>query len=290
MNKDDFRQEVDRLSAGTRVDVKKVPLWFTGTLAALDALGKQKEMVEHPGHRGSSRETPLMELLEQILPGSISVMKGFAINSLMATSKEQDLLVVDRNIAGKVLPQESYFPIEACLASIQVKSTLTRSTIRDAVLNCITVKKLFGWPLVEEQESDAGYDKLCFGIFGYACDWELEELAEVITDEMAVVKRHLWPNEIYVLGKGMVIPGDERGVSMDHKTMFTGSDFRSVGHIGAEPALPKSEAYAFLWFIANIIDHCMQQRKERAIPSYMNYWFHTLITQIEVSRQIEDKK
>ena len=68
--------------------------------------------------------------------------------------EEQDLLLVDRNIGGRLLPGESYFPIEPCLASVQVKSTLTRTQIRDATVNCISIKRLFGWPLVHEDQSD----------------------------------------------------------------------------------------------------------------------------------------
>ena len=59
----------------------------------------------------------------------------------------------------------------------------------------------------------------------------------------------------YVLGKGLLIPGHDGGVPLDRSTMFTGPRYRRVREHGA-PGLPVSEAYPFLWFLSNIIDHC----------------------------------
>ena len=203
--------------------------------------------------------------------------------------EEQDLLLVDRNIGGRLLPGESYFPIEPCLASVQVKSTLTRTQIRDATVNCISIKRLFGWPLVHEDQSDREYDKLCYAVFSYGSRSELDRLADVLNDELAQVSRHLWPNMFYVLGKGLLIPGDDRGVPFDSSTMFTGPRFRTVKNVGAEPALPASEAYAFLWFLSNIIDHCMEQRGQRESPNLQRYWFYALSYQTRLNQTLQGK-
>ena len=132
MNREKFLQKVSKLGAGMEVDAHRMPKWFEESLKALEAFGKQKEGVKHPGHRGTSRENPLQGLLDRMLPATVSVEKGFAVNRWMAESKEQDLLVVDGNISGRLFPEEDYFPIESCLASIQVKSNLTRAEIRKA--------------------------------------------------------------------------------------------------------------------------------------------------------------
>ena len=190
----------------------------------------------------------------------------------MNESKEQDLLVVDQDIGARLFPEENYFPIEPCLASVQVKSTLTRTEIRDAAVNCISIKRLFGWPLVPEDQSDPEYDKLCYAVFSYGSPSTLDRLAAVLNDELAPVSRHLWPNMFYVLGKGLLIPGHDRGVPFDRSTMFTGSTYRPVQDVRA-PGLPASEAYAFLWFLSNIIDHCMEQRGNRERLNLQRYWF-----------------
>ena len=162
MNREEFLRKVSKLDGGMEVNAQRMPKWFEKSLAVLEALGKQKEGVEHPGHRGTSRENPLQELLDRMLPATMSVEKGFAVNHWMAESKEQDLLVVDSNISGRLFPEENYFPIESCLASIQGKSNLTRAEIREVTINCASIKRLFGWPLVEQEKSDDAYDTLCY--------------------------------------------------------------------------------------------------------------------------------
>lgn len=284
MNREEFRTAVAELTDGVKVNFEKLPKWFEATLSTLDALGKQKAGVHHPGHRGTAREHPLQDVLANMLPSSFLIEKGFAINHFMTESKEQDLLVVDRNNGARLLPEENYFPIEPCLASVQVKSTLTRTQIRDAAINCVSVKRLFGWPLVPEEQSNREYDKLCYAVFSYGSPSTLDRLAAVVNDELATVSRHLWPNMFYVLGKGLLIPGHDGGVPLDRSTMFTGPTYRHVGEYGA-PGLPVSEAYPFLWFLSNIIDHCMEQRGKRESPSLQRYWFSGIQIQTRLNTE-----
>ena len=271
LNSEDFRRAVEELTCGAEVNFRKLPEWFEATLRTLDALGEQKAGVHHPAHRGKAREHPLQGVLARMLPSPFVIETGFAINRYMTESKEQDLLIVDQNLGARLLPEENYFPIEPCLASVQVKSTLTRTQIRDATINCISIKRLLGWPLVSEEQNDHEYDKLCYAVFSYGSSSTLERLADILNDELASVSRHLWPNMFYVLGKGLLIPGHDHGVPFDRSTMFTGPEYRHVGELSA-PGLPTSEAYAFLWFLSNIIDHCMEQRGTRESPTLQRYW------------------
>ncbi len=272
MNRDEFKKEIEKLSGGFKVDATKMEKWFEGTLGMLDALGKQKGAIGHPGHRGSSREELLLDLLGKMLPSGLAAVKGFALTALMAASKEQDILIVDRNVAGSILPGESlYFPIESCLASIQVKSQLTRATIRDAAVNCVSLKHLGMFD--DEAPWNSKNHGMCFGVFAYGTDYELAKLAEVVNEELESVERDLWPNLFYVLGEGMLIPADDQArISMDNETMFTGPKFCTVADMGLVPTLGKSSAYPFLWFLTNIIDHCIEQRKVRESPLYKQYW------------------
>ena len=287
MKRDEFLAKVHKMGVSMPVDTHRMSRWFEATLKSLEALGKQKEGVDHPGHRGTSRENPLQQLLDQMLPTTMSVEKGFALNRWMALSLEQDLLIVDSNIAGKMLPDESYFPTESCLASIQVKSKLTRTTIRDATVNCVSIKRLFGWPLADQEKSDDAYDSLCYSVFSYGSDWELDRLAKIVNEEMEGVRRHFWPNAFYVLGKGMLIPGEAHGVPLDNATMFTGSTFVAMSEAGG-PGMEQSDAHPFLWFLSNIIDHCFVQRSERDSPSYKSYWFQTIAAQVAINRKRGD--
>ena len=288
MTRDDFLKKMAKMGVGMAVNSQLMPKWFDKSLEVLKALGQQKDGVAHPGHRGTSRENLLQALLDRMLPSPVSVEKGFAVNRWMAVSKEQDLLVVDGNISGRLFPEDNYFPIESCLASIEVKSNLTRATIREATLNCASIKHLFGWPLVDREKSDDAYDTLCYGVFSYGTDYDSEHLAEAVNEEMEGVQRHFWPNAFYVLGQGMLIPGEEHKVPLDSRTMFTGSQFCLVSDIEA-PGIARSKAHSFIWFLSNIVDHCLVQRDVRKSPRYKDYWFQTVQAQLALNRHLAEK-
>ena len=131
--------------------------------------------------------------------------------------------------------------------------------------------------------------KLCYAVFSYGSPSTLDRLAAVLNDELARVDRPLWPNMFYVLGKGLLIPGDDRGVPLDRSTMFTGPRYRTVHDVSA-PGLPVSEAYAFLWFLSNIIDHCMEQRRNRESPNLQRYWFSALQIQTRLHTEWRDSE
>ena len=287
MNRDEFKKKVKELSSTTKMNVRRLPDWVEESLKVLDALSKQKAGVQHPGHRGSSREDLLKEILDDMLPRPMKVIKGFAVNQHTITSLEQDLMVVDRSIAGPILPGDKmHYPVESCLASVQVKSNLNRETIRDAALNCISIKQTLSMS-PDEAERKSSCNKLCYAVFSYRCEYELERMAEVVNQELEPVERHFWPNLFFLLGKGMLIPADNRRIQLENETMFTGSQFRTVGNMGVEPALKESQAYPFLWFLTNIIDHCIQQRSERQSPSYKGYWLTAFGLQSAVKKHMD---
>ena len=259
--------------------------WFEGTLGMLDSLGKQKDSIHHPGHKGSLREKPLRDLLEEMLPLGLSPLKGMALTALMAESKEQDILIVDRNAAGTILPGRSrHFPIESCLGSIQVKSRLTRATIRHAAVNCMSLKTLGMFD--GEVPWNSKNHGVCFGVFAYQSDYRLAKLAEVVNEELSSVQRDLWPNMFYVVGEGMLIPADDQArIPMDNETMFTGAEFCAVDEMALLPSMGKSPAYPFLWFLTNIIDHCIAQTKVRDSPRYKQYWLRLFHIHAAVNKE-----
>ena len=246
MNDDEFERQIAEQFGGLKVDATKMEKWFEGTLEMLASLARQKDTIHHPGHRGSSREMPLLKVLGEMLPGGLVAVKGFALTDLMASSKEQDVLIVDRNVAGAILPGGSlHFPIEACLASIQIKSRLTRSTIRDATINCVSLKSL--GMFADKAPWNSKNHGICFGVFAYRTDYTLEKLVDVVNEELESVERDLWPNLFYVVGEGMLILADDQSrIPMDNEMMFTGSKFCTVGDMGLVPALGRSSAYPFL--------------------------------------------
>ena len=62
-------------------------------------------------------------------------------------------------------------------------------------------------------------------------------------------------------GSGVVTPKKPAPVPILVKRPWA-ADIAEIRALGA-PGLPVSEAYPFLWFLANIIDHCIEQRGNR---------------------------
>ena len=55
-----------------------------------------------------------------------------------------------------------------------------------------------------------------------------------------------------------------------------------------EPERDVSKAYPFLWFLSNIIDHCMEQRGNRESPNLQQYWFSGIQLQSLVHSELRD--
>ena len=149
---------------------------------------------------------PLLKVLGEMLPGGLVAVKGFALTDLMASSKEQDVLIVDRNVAGAILPGGSlHFPIEACLASIQIKSRLTRSTIRDATINCVSLKSL--GMFADKAPWNSKNHGICFGVFAYRTDYTLEKAGRCCERRIGICRARSLAKPLLCSWGGYAYPG-----------------------------------------------------------------------------------
>ena len=278
MNKSKFDATLKSTVSSHRVNVTLLSDWFARTLEALNSLSEQQSAIPHPGYRGQSREELLSELLEPMLPESLHLTKGFAVDRLLGMSKEQDLMVLSRNSAMSLMPRRSCFPIHSCLASIEVKSNLNIGEIRKAILNCVSVKKrLRDLPTKTMDEDPIG--QYCYAIFAYTSRRTLEGVAGTFNEALVDVPHCLRPNLVYILGRGMLIPSESKTIQLALDQMFQRADFRPVPNMGAPPSIPATEAYAFLWFVTNIIDHCLRERERRPAFLFREYWETVLMLQ-----------
>jgi len=102
--------------------------------------------LSHSLSTGEAREFVLKELLRQYLPARLGVEKGIVISSVEnePPSKQIDIIIYDKlNIpilynAGNL----RIFPIEGVYAVIEVKSNLNSKTLKDAIENIRSVKKM----------------------------------------------------------------------------------------------------------------------------------------------------
>ena len=89
-----------------------------------------------PSTVGTAAERPVRDQLEQILPRGIAVGEGFVIDSYGGTSRQQDVILYERDICPVFsvnnTPQTTYYPCEGVIAVGEVKSSLDTASLRDA--------------------------------------------------------------------------------------------------------------------------------------------------------------
>ena len=144
MNKQKYEDKLKDLISSREIDLEILYKWFEKTLELLDMMACQRQAITHPRYRGDSREDDFINTLRDLTPRSIHIAKGFATNEYAMVSQEQDCLLLDERQAATLIKTKStnYYPIEAVLSSIEIKSKLTLSEIRKLALNCISLKKL----------------------------------------------------------------------------------------------------------------------------------------------------
>ena len=283
MNKSMFHAKLRDAMLTSKINVTLLSEWFAKILEVLNSLSRQLSAIEHPGERGDSREWLLRARIGPLLPDSLRITKGFAVDRYLTVSRQQDIMIVNRDSAMSLIPDQRYYPIHSCLASIEVKSHLTVSETRKAILNCISVKKLLDDQFPKTVEDDR-IGEYCYALFAYTCRKTLNRIADDVNDALVTVPLHLRPNIVYILGKGMPIPSETRKISVGLGQMFCDGPFRPVPEMGAPPSIPASEAYAFLWFLANIVDHCLQERGRRPDFVFRYYWETVLGLQAAVNK------
>jgi hypothetical protein len=67
---------------------------------------------------------------------------GFGINQWTTISKEQDVIIYDRDLSPIVIDEKNckYIPQYVIVSSIEIKSNLTKTELKKSILNCISIK------------------------------------------------------------------------------------------------------------------------------------------------------
>ena len=99
-----------------------------------------------PSTVGAAVEQPVRDQLEQILPRGIGVGEGFVIDSYGGTSRQQDVVLYERDICPVFsinrTPQTTYYPCEGVIGIGEIKSSLDGNLLQDAFQKVASVKRL----------------------------------------------------------------------------------------------------------------------------------------------------
>ena len=90
--------------------------------------------LEHRGVLGAVREVLIADLLRPLVPPSVGVATGVVISPDDQQSRQQDIILFDPSVLPPLLYEQgpAVVPVEAALATIEVKSRLTIAGCREA--------------------------------------------------------------------------------------------------------------------------------------------------------------
>jgi uncharacterized protein (UPF0297 family) len=107
-------------------------------------LSKIIEDIDHSSVIGNFRELFLSELIKPYLSPQMEIATGKIIDLKGNESKQIDTIIYDSSIIppALIIQGQTVIPVEAVLATIEVKSTLKSDDLKNAIENGLSVKNL----------------------------------------------------------------------------------------------------------------------------------------------------
>jgi hypothetical protein len=177
-------------------------------------------VVTHPGELGTAREQILAEFIRSIVPLGFEVSRGFVIDSLGRQSRQQDIVIIRRDYhpifrVGDV----NFFPVEAVAATVELKSTLDKKGLTDALGNVRSVKALdrtgdghnyivagtAGGHRAGPVNPDAHNHQVLSLIVAVTTTMSPETAADIIWSANESQPRRLWHNGLFVADRWALI-------------------------------------------------------------------------------------
>ena len=168
-----------------------------------------KKILIHPGEYGKYKEEACKDLLRMVLDKSVALSDGFIINSKDEISTQIDIIVYNSNISPIIGDGISkMFPAEEIRMIGEIKSTLNKTNLKNALLKMANNKKMIlngrtGFPLAQVDENDLTYDTIYSFLICNKFDFNIDDLEyEEIYGE---IDRKFWHNAILSVEDGICI-------------------------------------------------------------------------------------
>lgn len=96
---------------------------------------EEKGQLTHPGEYGAYKEEACKEFLRFFIPFKFEIDDGFLINHNKEVSKQCDIIIFDDNSPPLIetYAKQRFFPIEAVVGLGEIKSTLNKSSFKEAI-------------------------------------------------------------------------------------------------------------------------------------------------------------
>lgn len=97
----------------------------------------------HPGEFGIYRERIIKDFLAPFLPTRLAIGSGFIITAKNNISTQCDIIIYDKEHTPIIENSDQrFFPVECVVGVIEVKSKLTKSALKDALIKLASIKNL----------------------------------------------------------------------------------------------------------------------------------------------------
>lgn len=272
MNKEEFDRQVANCICNRYIDPFIISKWYKSTVDILKAQYTQEKNLSHPRHRGDAREDALINILKALLPSIVSIEKGYAIDRSSGSSREQDCMLCSQNALFTLMKTEtiSYVPIDCVLASIEIKSKLSKEELKKSILNCISLKSIaVPYDKSGKYENIPNKDSIpLYAIFAYDTDLELEDIKKALEEANKNIPIAFQINMIYVLDKGIILPikGESLSIGVERPPVPTG-EYKVISGSTVLNVPELDHALPFLLFISIILDTTIGKQKETYNPS-----------------------
>jgi hypothetical protein len=231
----------------------------------------QSDRFKHAATKGSEREAPVRDLFAQHLPSRFTVTQGEVVDLRDEHSPQLDVMIYDSSENFAFYSGHSaILPAEALLASIEVKSLLTRKEIRKSIIAAKKLKDLkpFKRPVAAPRKDGEAADsrvRYFHCIVAYHTDlsaenWMGEEFKRYCEEAAILNSPHWIVDRIYVPNHGLLNPDSAVGLSEE-----------------------KDSGDALLHFYMNTLNFLLRENARRQTTPYLSYagrltrnWKHLL--------------
>jgi hypothetical protein len=139
--------------------MNKYKEWFDSYEKILEDEAQFSGLMSHPTMTGSSREFFVNKFLKTFLPDFVHIGSGKIISQFpnekgISESKQIDIVLFDSNHTYLKSPAGyNLYPVEGTIATIEIKSGLTKKNLNDALDNSLSVIDL-GYILTPTQDNE----------------------------------------------------------------------------------------------------------------------------------------
>ena len=161
--------------------------WFDITESTLETEAKQAGLFDHPTMTGTAREFLIKRALKTVLPPIVHIGSGKIIDCKNNSSRQVDIIIYDSRFPiFEIEPGIGTYLIEGVIATIEVKSNLTKKGLINALENSLSVLKLHIG--VKKKPTNEDTKRLVFSlmpanyVFAYKSSISQKRLRDIVDD------------------------------------------------------------------------------------------------------------